>query len=140
MAAAIIDPMRFTYHTAPPCARPCNTLQVYSVKVAAITGDLKWPLDVFGMVAVRDSVDRNRNLVFYRSRDICQTLTEKVCNVLLLYLLQFTVMVISYLRLLVTPIIHAYLSFSWEDILFSCHALFIYTYTFAREDLVNLYE
>ncbi|XP_066395291.1 uncharacterized protein [Miscanthus floridulus] len=73
----IIDPMRFTYHTAPPCIRPCNTLQVYSVKVAAMTGDFQWPLDVFGMVAVRDSVDRNRNLVFYRARDNCQTLTEK---------------------------------------------------------------
>jgi hypothetical protein len=84
VAAAIIDPKRFTYHTAPPYARPCNTLQVYSVKVAAITRDFQWPPDVFGMVAVRDSVDRNRNLVFYRARDNCQTLTEKVCNVLLL--------------------------------------------------------
>jgi hypothetical protein len=31
-----------TCHTAPPCARPCNTLQVYSVKVAAMTGDFEW--------------------------------------------------------------------------------------------------
>jgi hypothetical protein len=77
--AAIIDPMRFTYDPPPPSARPCNTLQVYSVMVAATRGDLQLPLDVFGMVAIRDSVDRNRNLVFYRTRDDCQTLTEKVC-------------------------------------------------------------
>lgn len=75
----IIDPMRFTYDPPPPCARPCSTLQVFSVKVESIKGDLQlqWPLDVFGMVAVRDSVDRNRNILFSRSRDNCQTLTEK---------------------------------------------------------------
>uniref|UniRef100_K4A010 DUF6598 domain-containing protein n=1 Tax=Setaria italica TaxID=4555 RepID=K4A010_SETIT len=39
---------------------------------------VQWPLHVFGMVAVRDSVDRNRNIIFYRTRDDCQTLTEKV--------------------------------------------------------------
>ncbi|GJN33138.1 hypothetical protein PR202_gb21705 [Eleusine coracana subsp. coracana] len=37
---------------------------------------LQWPLHVFGMVAVRDPVDRNRNLLFYRTRDNCQTLSE----------------------------------------------------------------
>ncbi|GJN33139.1 hypothetical protein PR202_gb21706 [Eleusine coracana subsp. coracana] len=31
---------------------------------------------MFGMVAVRDFVDRNRNFVFYRTRDNCQTLSE----------------------------------------------------------------
>ncbi|CAL5061615.1 unnamed protein product [Urochloa decumbens] len=72
-----IDPMRFTYDPPPPFARPCNTLQVYSVSVAATRGDLLWPLHVYGLVAVRDSVDRNRNLTFYRERDDCQTLTEK---------------------------------------------------------------
>ncbi|CAN6226111.1 unnamed protein product [Urochloa humidicola] len=72
-----IDPMRFTYDPPSPGARPCSTLQIFSVTVAAIRGDLHWPLDVFGMVAVRDSVDRNRNLLFYRSRDNSQTLTEK---------------------------------------------------------------
>ncbi|RCV13989.1 hypothetical protein SETIT_2G391000v2 [Setaria italica] len=47
------------------------------ISVGAIRGDLHWPLDVFGMVAVRDSVDRNRNLLFYRARNNYQTLTEK---------------------------------------------------------------
>lgn len=38
---------------------------------------LHWPLRVFGVVALRDSVDYNRNVIFYRTRDNCQTLTEK---------------------------------------------------------------
>ncbi|TVU37804.1 hypothetical protein EJB05_11140 [Eragrostis curvula] len=73
----LILPMRYTYQHAPPLARPCNSLQVYSAKVAAIRGTFQCPLHVFGMVAIRDSVDRNRNLVFYRRRENCQTLTEK---------------------------------------------------------------
>jgi hypothetical protein len=55
-----------------------DTLQVYSVKLAATRGSLQLPLDVFGMVAVRDPVDHNRNIIFQRNRDECQTLTEKV--------------------------------------------------------------
>lgn len=40
------------------------------------------------------------------------------------------------LRLLVSPIIHALHTLVFHGrILFSCHALFIYTYTFAQEDL-----
>jgi hypothetical protein len=78
ICAAIIDPMRFTYHSPPPSAKLCDTVQVFSVKVARIMGDLQWPLDVFGMVSLRDSVDRNRNIIFYRTRDNCQALTEKV--------------------------------------------------------------
>ncbi|CAN6212342.1 unnamed protein product [Urochloa humidicola] len=69
-----IDPMRYTYDPPPPSARPCRTLQVYSVRVAATKGDLQWPLHVYGLVAVRDSVDRNRNLIFYREREDCQIL------------------------------------------------------------------
>jgi hypothetical protein len=70
--------MRFTYDPPPPSAKLCDTVQVFSVKVADIIGDLQWPLDVFGMVSLRDSVDRNRNIIFYRTRDNCQALTEKV--------------------------------------------------------------
>ncbi|GJN10982.1 hypothetical protein PR202_ga29136 [Eleusine coracana subsp. coracana] len=71
--------MKYTYHHAPPLARPCEALQIFSAKV--ITG-LRWPLHVFGMVAVRDYVDRNRNLLFCRIRDNCQTLGETVCIII----------------------------------------------------------
>lgn len=54
-----------------------NTLQIFSVKVARTTGALKWPLDVFGMIAVCDDLDHNRNIIFNRTRDNCQTLIEQ---------------------------------------------------------------
>lgn len=49
------------------------TLQVFSIKIEEVTGGLDWPLDVYGVVAVRDVVDHKRNLIFYRERDNCQT-------------------------------------------------------------------
>lgn len=71
--------MRFTDEPA-LCytAFPMGTLQIFSVKVAGIKRCLQWPLDVFGFVAVRDNIDRNRNIIFNRTRSSCQTLTEKV--------------------------------------------------------------
>nr|BAD11584.1 hypothetical protein [Oryza sativa Japonica Group]BAD13171.1 hypothetical protein [Oryza sativa Japonica Group] len=57
--------------------------EIFSVKVAATSGGLQWPLDVFGIVSIRDSVDRNRNVVFHRTRDNCQTLTEQERNLVL---------------------------------------------------------
>jgi len=39
---------------------------------------LQWPRDVFGIVAARDTVDFNRNIIFSRTRDNCQTLTKEV--------------------------------------------------------------
>ncbi|KAM0849260.1 hypothetical protein ACQ4PT_053838 [Festuca glaucescens] len=58
-------------------ASPTGTWQVFSFKVAAIAEELRWPLDVYGLIAVRDHVDRNRNIVFARSRDNCQTITAE---------------------------------------------------------------
>jgi hypothetical protein len=37
---------------------------------------LQWPIDVFGVVAVRDTIDFNRNIIFSGTRDNCQTLTK----------------------------------------------------------------
>ncbi|KAF0924498.1 hypothetical protein E2562_010145 [Oryza meyeriana var. granulata] len=82
LGAARIPPMRFTHKSSLDWrARTLDTLQVFSVKVAATSGGLQWPLDVFGMVSMRDSVDRNRNVVFHRTRDNCQTLTEQMQDI-----------------------------------------------------------
>ncbi|CAL5071476.1 unnamed protein product [Urochloa decumbens] len=67
--------MRFTFKKAPSDAMHENALQMFSVKVTATTGGL--PFDVFGMFAMRDCIDHNRNIVFCRTRDNCQTLTEE---------------------------------------------------------------
>ncbi|WVZ82661.1 hypothetical protein U9M48_029902 [Paspalum notatum var. saurae] len=64
-----IPPMRFTYGPPPPNSITCpmETLQVFSAK----------PLDVFGFIAIRDWIDHNRNVIFNRARDNCQTLTQE---------------------------------------------------------------
>nr|XP_051230835.1 uncharacterized protein LOC127349085 [Lolium perenne] len=58
-----------------------GTLQIFSFKVTAIAEELRWPLDVYGLIAIRDYVDRRRNIIFARSRDNCQTITSQVCIV-----------------------------------------------------------
>ncbi|XP_051203697.2 uncharacterized protein [Lolium perenne] len=63
------DPMRD--HTC-----TWRTLQIFTVKVAGLEG-LQLPLDVYGMVAVRDKLDYSRNIIFSRTRDNCQTLTQQ---------------------------------------------------------------
>lgn len=57
-----------------------STLQIFFVKVAEIKEALEfnWPLHVYGMVAVRDTVDHSRNILFLRERRDCQILTQKV--------------------------------------------------------------
>ncbi|OEL22910.1 hypothetical protein BAE44_0016070 [Dichanthelium oligosanthes] len=71
-----IPPMRYT--DALHKGYPSHTLEIFSVKIAGITGGFRWPLYVFDLVAMRDSIDQNRNIIFQRSRVDCQTLTEKV--------------------------------------------------------------
>ncbi|XP_073356832.1 uncharacterized protein [Aegilops tauschii subsp. strangulata] len=74
-----IQPMRYTDAKAPGgYAQPLDSLQIYSIDVAEIRGGLRWPVDVYGMIAARDVVDRNRNVIFDRSRVDCQTLTKEV--------------------------------------------------------------
>ncbi|KAG0540127.1 hypothetical protein BDA96_03G382100 [Sorghum bicolor] len=50
---------------------------IFSAMIAGIGGGFRWPLCVFGLVAIRDKVDHNRNIIFQRSRSECQTLTEE---------------------------------------------------------------
>jgi len=72
-----IPSMRFTNEPVEEFPAHMDTLQIFSVKLAATRGALQLPLDVFGMVAIRDPVDHNRNIIFHRKRENCQTLTEK---------------------------------------------------------------
>ena len=76
MNAAMLSPMLFTHCTPrsfPVGAVRARSLQIYSIKVAKIK-HLKWPLDVYGVVAARDYVDNKRNILFYRTRHHYQTL------------------------------------------------------------------
>ncbi|KAK1594675.1 hypothetical protein QYE76_071840 [Lolium multiflorum] len=74
--ATSIPPMRFTDHRSTfSSTRPA--LQIFSVKVEKIMGGLLWPIDIYGMVAIRDIVDHNRNIIFNRQRGNSQTLTEE---------------------------------------------------------------
>ena len=59
-----------------------ETLQFFSVKVAGIDKSLGWPLDVYGFVAFRDVLDHKRNMIFFRERDNCQTISQEVCSLL----------------------------------------------------------
>lgn len=54
-----------------------RTLQVFKVKIVEIQEELHCPLQVFGIVAARDSIDRNRNVIFHRKRDNCQIIHEE---------------------------------------------------------------
>jgi hypothetical protein len=37
---------------------PTGTLQIFSFKVVAIAKELRWPLEVYGLIAIRDYVDK----------------------------------------------------------------------------------
>ncbi|XP_037475019.1 uncharacterized protein LOC119352510 [Triticum dicoccoides] len=75
-----LSPMQFTHYTPgitlPPAAVTGTTVQIYSLKITRLHNDLKWPLYVYGEVAARDTVDRNRNLLFCRSKFYGQVLAE----------------------------------------------------------------
>uniref|UniRef100_A0A453JC98 DUF6598 domain-containing protein n=2 Tax=Aegilops tauschii TaxID=37682 RepID=A0A453JC98_AEGTS len=72
----MIPPMAFTDRGC-KFADLQSTIQIFSIKVKETTGGLKWPLDVYGMVAVRDVVDHNLNVIFHRERDNCQIITTE---------------------------------------------------------------
>uniref|UniRef100_A0A0A8YSX9 DUF6598 domain-containing protein n=1 Tax=Arundo donax TaxID=35708 RepID=A0A0A8YSX9_ARUDO len=72
-----IGPMCFNSEPVPSHAQVYDTLQIFSVRIKEIRQGLQWPLHVFGVIAARDSVDHNRNIIFKRERDNCQTLTQE---------------------------------------------------------------
>ncbi|VAH03957.1 unnamed protein product [Triticum turgidum subsp. durum] len=59
------------------CGEFESTLQIYSLKIVGTDGKLKLPLHVYGLVAARDTVDYNRNILFFRRREDCQKLTPE---------------------------------------------------------------
>ncbi|XP_044946406.1 uncharacterized protein LOC123395467 isoform X1 [Hordeum vulgare subsp. vulgare] len=83
-----LSPMQFTHcipGIIPPRAAVIeSTLQIYSFKITGLSDDLKWPLNVYGVIAARDTVDHNRNLLFSRSSIMRQVLTsENDCSLCL---------------------------------------------------------
>jgi hypothetical protein len=70
--------MRFTDNPMPHLTCNPSTVQIFSVKITEIAGGLQCPLDVFGMISMRDALDHNRNIIFCRTRDNCQSLTQQV--------------------------------------------------------------
>ncbi|KAM3365101.1 hypothetical protein ACQJBY_015082 [Aegilops geniculata] len=73
-----LSPMHFTHCTPgiiPGNAITGSTLQIYSIRIGGRDEHLKWPLYVYGIVAARDAVDYNRNLLYFRPREDCQKLT-----------------------------------------------------------------
>ncbi|XBI90352.1 hypothetical protein VPH35_027999 [Triticum aestivum] len=74
----LLSPMHFTHCTLGLIhytASTVSALQIYSVKIVGTKGKLKWPLYVYGVVAARDAVDHNRNILFSRQREDCKELT-----------------------------------------------------------------
>ncbi|KQK18568.1 hypothetical protein BRADI_1g43390v3 [Brachypodium distachyon] len=71
-----IPPMRYTF-SDPDYGYPMETLLFFSVKVVKNDESLHWPLDVYGFVAVRDVLDRKRNMIFCCERDNCQTINQQ---------------------------------------------------------------
>ncbi|XP_052139500.1 uncharacterized protein LOC127757949 [Oryza glaberrima] len=76
--------MRYTFGHIPKSSFVgCDSrLQIFSIKLllrnTSTTGhQLQWPLHVYGLVATRDSLDPRRNLLFNRTRDNCQILTQQ---------------------------------------------------------------
>jgi hypothetical protein len=81
--------MQFTHYT--PGHIPYNTagstpetLQIISIKLVEIAGGLEFPLSVYGVVAVRDTVDGSRNILFRRRTYKAQQLKQNVCVCMLL--------------------------------------------------------
>ncbi|KAI5011592.1 hypothetical protein ZWY2020_013729 [Hordeum vulgare] len=77
-----LSPMYFTHSTpghTPSAAFVASTLQIYSIEVKEIEDvpGLKWPLEVYGLIAARDTVDHNRNILFFRRRNNCQILNPE---------------------------------------------------------------
>ncbi|CAM0902074.1 unnamed protein product [Alopecurus aequalis] len=71
--------MLFTHYMpghAPLFCHFTRTMQIFSIRVTELEVS-EWPLEVYGVAASRDVVDYRRNILFLRTRDDCQFLTEQ---------------------------------------------------------------
>ncbi|KAE8806440.1 hypothetical protein D1007_17245 [Hordeum vulgare] len=59
------------------CGSTPETLQVFSIKLSGIAEGLAWPLSVYGVIAVRDTADHNRNILFSCTRSEAQELKQE---------------------------------------------------------------
>ncbi|KAE8770667.1 hypothetical protein D1007_57544 [Hordeum vulgare] len=75
---SFVTPILYAYGTIPTHAGPCALLQIFSIKVMENEEwKIRWPVEVYGFIAARDTVDHNRNLLFSRTRDDPQILTQQ---------------------------------------------------------------
>ncbi|TVU43494.1 hypothetical protein EJB05_09970 [Eragrostis curvula] len=65
-----LPPMRYTQCKGTRCFhQPTPILQIFNMKLQSCQADLTGPIDVYGIVAVRDGEDYCRNYLFNRSRE-----------------------------------------------------------------------
>ncbi|KAM0926932.1 hypothetical protein ACQ4PT_003085 [Festuca glaucescens] len=81
----VISSMQFTHYTPGrvPYSMECTTLetlQIISIKLTELSDGLELPLSVYGVVAVRDMVDRKRNILFSRDMSNPQELKQNEFN------------------------------------------------------------
>uniref|UniRef100_A0ACD5XQR1 Uncharacterized protein n=1 Tax=Avena sativa TaxID=4498 RepID=A0ACD5XQR1_AVESA len=73
-----VTPILYTYGAIPYHASLRSCLQIFSIKVMENEfWRIRWPVEVYGFIAARDTVDHNRNLLFSRTRDDPQILTPQ---------------------------------------------------------------
>ena len=71
--------MRYTTaDPGPDYASEHDAVQIFCVKIRELRRGLQWPSHVFGLVAARDVIDHNLNIIFNRTRVDCQLLTQEV--------------------------------------------------------------
>ena len=58
----------------------CNSANIVSVSI--VSSDYGYPLNVYGTIIARDSLDRQRVYLFQRAKDDCQNISSKVILVL----------------------------------------------------------
>jgi hypothetical protein len=79
LVAAFVGPIIYTYGAIPTHASLSSCLQIFSIEVMENEyWRIRWPVEVYGFIAARDTVDYNRNLMFSRTRDDPQILTPQV--------------------------------------------------------------
>lgn len=70
-----VGPMHNTNRIFQDGLRMCNSANIVSVNIAS--SDYGYPLNVYGTIIARDSLDRQRVYLFQRAEDDCQNITSK---------------------------------------------------------------